>query len=189
MMQHSTATKTKQPQLKVGRVTTLSDYDMEHLCEATELAIKDGIGFNWMTVPVRDTLESYWNGVIIMPQRILFGAWLDGVLCGAVQLIQQPKSRETKFFGARIDAHFIAPWARGHGLASQLLQAAEYEAAKLGFTVIRLSVRETQTQAIKLYHDHDYIEWGVFPCYEMVAGEMIAGHYFYKKLEPLSSLE
>lgn len=189
MIHQSTVQQCKPPQLRVGIITALSSYDMEHLCEATELAIQDGIGFNWMTVPVRDTLESYWNGVIVMPQRILFGAWLDGVLCGAVQLVQQPKSHETKFFSASIDAHFIAPWARGHGLASQLLEIAEYEAAKRGVNVIRLSVRDTQEQAIKLYRENKYVEWGVLPHYEMVGGEMISGHYFYKTLEPLSSLE
>jgi GNAT superfamily N-acetyltransferase len=189
MTQHTTTQPNNAPKLRVGIITKLSDFDMQHLCEATELAIKDGIGFNWMTAPVRETLEAYWSGVIVMPQRILFGAWLDGVLCGSVQLIKQPKSRETKFFSARLEAHFIAPWARGHGLASQLLKAAEYEAAKLNFSVIRLSVRETQEQALHLYNENGYIKWGVLPCFEMVAGEMVAGHYFYKVLEPLSLLE
>ncbi len=175
--------------VKIDRITRLSLDDMDNLCDATELAISDGIGFNWMTPPVRETLESYWHGVALMPQRELFGAWLDGVLCGAIQLVKPAPNRETSYFIAKIEGHFVAPWARGHGLASGLLAHAERAASVEGFSVIRLSVRETQERALQLYRDHEYIEWGTLPCYEMVGGEMMAGHHFYKKLEPASLLD
>ena len=98
------------------------------------------------------------------------------------------KSKETSAFACEVEAHFVAPWARGHGLAKALLEAAEREAAREGFSVIRLSVRESQHQAIQLYSECGYIEWGVMPHYEYINANMIAGHFFYKRLNPLSNL-
>jgi GNAT superfamily N-acetyltransferase len=177
------------PITKIGIIKELSSVELPHLCEATELAIKDGIGFNWIIPPEREVLESYWKGVLMIKERVLIGAWLDGVLCGAIQLVKPAKSKETSYFCANIEAHFLAPWARGHHLASQLLEYAEKEAAKLGYSVIRLNVRTTQERAIKLYQDHGYVEWGLLPCYEFVGGKMLAGHFFYKKLNLLSVIE
>lgn len=189
---HSSATALKQvttPQLRVARLKALELEDLHNLCAATEEAIADGIGFNWITPPTRQTLEAYWRGVLIVPERVLIGAWLDGSLSGAIQVVKPSRSKETSYFAAQIEAHFVAPWARGHGLAVRLLEQAEREAALEGFTVIRLSVRETQEAAIRLYEEHGYIKWGVLPCHEFVSGQMIAGHYFHKTLPQPSSIE
>jgi ribosomal protein S18 acetylase RimI-like enzyme len=137
---------------------------------------------------MRETLESYWQGVLIVPQRSLFVGWLDGTVAGSIQLVRPSKSKETSAFAANIEAHFVAPWARGHGLALQLLEAAEREAAKEGFSVINLSVRESQERALSIYRDHGYTEWGIMPYYEYVNASMVSGHFFYKKLEPISNL-
>lgn len=176
-------------QLRVSRIKKLELEDLDNLVQATEAAIADGIGFNWLTPPSKETLESYWKGVLMVPERVLIGAWLDGVLCGAIQLVKPSRSKETSYFAAHIEAHFVAPWARGHGLAVRLLEQAEREAVMEGFTVIRLSVRETQEAAIHLYEEHGYLKWGVLPCHEFVAGQMIAGHYFHKNLPIASSIE
>jgi ribosomal protein S18 acetylase RimI-like enzyme len=177
------------PRIRVGKVATLDGGALLDLCDATEAAIADGIGFNWLTVPLRETLETYWKGVLMVPERTLIGAWVDGVLCGSIQLVRPGRSHETSFFCAHIEGHFVAPWARGHGIANQLLQQAEREATLAGFSVIRLSVRETQTAALGLYRDNGYSEWGVLPAYEYVGGQMLAGHFFYKTLEVPSMME
>ncbi len=174
--------------LVVERKTSLSDAELNELCVATEDATRDGIGFNWLTPPMRETLESYWKGVLMVPTRSLFVAKLDGVIAGAVQLVRPSKAKETSAFAVAVEAHFMAPWARGHGLALMLLDAAEREAAKDGFSVINLSVRESQTRALEIYRSHGYTEWGTMPYYEYVNASMVSGHYFYKKLEPISSL-
>jgi ribosomal protein S18 acetylase RimI-like enzyme len=177
-----------QHKLSVEKKTTLSENELTELCVATEDAIKDGIGFNWLTPPQRETLESYWRGVLMVPSRELFIARLDNVICGSIQLLRPSKSKETSAFAASVEAHFVAPWARGHGLAPMLLEAAEREAAKEGFAVINLSVRETQARALEVYRSHGYTEWGTMPYYEFVNASMVSGHYFYKKLEPISNL-
>ena len=174
--------------LSVERKTALTDNELNELCVATEDAIRDGIGFNWMTPPLRETIESYWRGVLMVPSRGLFIARLDNVICGSIQILRPSKSKETSAFAANIEAHFVAPWARGHGLAPMLLDSAEREAAKEGFAVINLSVRETQARALEVYRGHGYVEWGTMPYYEFVNASMVSGHYFYKKLEPISNL-
>lgn len=167
---------------RAERITELRAADLSNLCDATEGAIKDGLGFNWTSVPSREVLEAYWKGVLMIPDRELFGARLDGNLVGAVQLVKPAASKQSMAFAANITNHFVAPWARGHGLAVSLLKAAEQEAISLGFSLLKLEVRGTQETAIKIYEDHGYIRWGIMPEYEMVGGKIISGHYFYKKL-------
>lgn len=180
--------KTPPHKLSVEKKITLTENELGELCAATEDAIRDGIGFNWMTPPMRETLESYWRGVLMVPTRELFIARLDNMIAGSIQLLRPSKSKETSAFAANVEAHFVAPWARGHGLAPMLLEAVEREAAKEGFAVLNLSVRESQTRALEVYRTHGYTEWGTMPYYEFVNASMMSGHYFYKKLEPISNL-
>jgi ribosomal protein S18 acetylase RimI-like enzyme len=174
-----------------ARAEKLTEYrhsDLTELVQATEDAIKDGIGFNWVVPPSHDVLETYWKGVLVVPERILFVARLDNTIAGSVQLVKPGASKETSSFCAMIEAHFVAPWARGHGLARILLEAAEREARKQGYSVLRLSVRETQGPAITLYEESGYEHWGTLPTYEFVNAQMIGGKYYYKKLEMISTL-
>lgn len=168
---------------RAERITELKSSDLANLCDATEAAIKDGLGFNWTSVPSREVLEAYWRGVLLIKDRELFGARLDGNLVGAVQLVKPPASRQSMAFAANITNHFMAPWARGHGLAVELLKAAEEEARQLGFTVLKLEVRGSQENAIKLYEEHGYQCWGILPEYEMVNGTLYSGHFFFKRIK------
>ncbi len=173
---------------RIERITEFRHADLEELCIATEDAIRDGIGFNWVLPPGIDVLELYWRGVLVVPDRVLFVGRVDGSLAGSVQLVKPGLSKETSSFCASMEAHFVAPWARGHGLAKMLLESAEREARAQGFSLIRLSVRETQEKAIKLYEDHGYVQWGRLPYYELVNAQMIAGRFYYKNVDPLTSL-
>lgn len=172
----------------VQKITEFKHADLTELVQATEDAIRDGIGFNWVLPPGKDVLETYWKGVLVVPDRILFTARLDGTLAGSIQLVKPGASKETSSFAASLDAHFVAPWARGHGMAKKLLEAAEREARSLGFSVLKLSVRQTQEAAISLYEEMGYKRWGTLPTYEYVNAQMIAGHYYYKNLEPITNL-
>lgn len=174
--------------IRVERLQQFIGDDLHNLCQATEEAIADGIGFNWLTPPMREVLEGYWKGVLVVPERQLICGWLDGALAATAQLIRPSKSKETSYFSVTLESHFVAPWARGHGLAKAVLELAEREAMKQGFSVIRLSVRETQEAAIHLYEESGYVRWGILPFHEFVGGRMVAGHYFYKKLEAASSI-
>lgn len=173
---------------RIEKITEFRHADLEELSDATQDAIRDGIGFNWVLPPGTDVLEAYWNGVLIVPERVLFVARLDGTVAGSIQLLKPGLSKETSSFCVSMEAHFVAPWAREHGLAKMLLEAAEKEARMQGFSVVKLSVRATQDRAIKLYEDHGYIQWGTLPYYELVNAQMIAGKFYYKNVDPLTSL-
>lgn len=174
--------------IRVEKLTEFRHADLSDLVQATEDAIRESIGFNWMLPPGRDILETYWKGVLVVPQRILLGGRLDGTLAGSIQLVKPGVTKETSSFAATLEAHFVAPWARGHGLAKALLQAAERQARADGFSVLKLSVRESQEAAITLYEENGYVHWGTLPTYEFVNAKMVAGRFYYKNLEPITSL-
>lgn len=169
-------------ELSVERVERLATADMNDLVDATEVAIKDGLGFGWIKVPPRERLEAYWNGVLAVPQRELFVARLDGVICGSAQLVHPAQNNEIAAFATQLQRHFVAPWARGHGLARRLVEAAEQVARRRGYQVMRFEVRATQKAAIALYESLGYELWGVLPQYALIDGRMIAGHFYSKEL-------
>jgi len=173
---------------RVERIAEFRHADLTELVAATEDAIRDGIGFNWVVPPGRDVLETYWKGVLVVPERILYAGRLDGTLAGCIQIVKPGISKETSSFAASVEGHFVAPWARGHGLAKALLEAAERGARSHGFSTLRLSVRETQEAAIKLYEESGYTCWGTLPSYEYVNAKMIAGRFYYKNLEMITNL-
>ena len=109
--------------IKVEAITEFRAADLDDLCQATEDAIQDGIGFNWVSPPSREVLETFWRGVLVVPERILFGGRIDGTLAASIQLLKPGPSKQTASFSVGIGYHFVAPWARGHGLARALLQA------------------------------------------------------------------
>ncbi|MEQ9326210.1 MAG: GNAT family N-acetyltransferase, partial [Rhodospirillales bacterium] len=55
----------------VELVAEISNPDLHDLCDATDSAILDGGGFGWLRPPPRQTLERYWRGVLVVPDRTL----------------------------------------------------------------------------------------------------------------------
>jgi RimJ/RimL family protein N-acetyltransferase len=170
--------------LSVERVTELSDHDMAELCEATDAAIIEGGGFGWIEPQGRAALERHFRGALLVPERELFVARLDSMVVGSAQLVRPPRNNEAQAIGATLTHAYIAPYARGHGLARLMIQRAEERAAALGHRVLNLDVRETQETAIAVFEGLGYIRWGTHPAYARVRGQTVAGHYYYKLLEP-----
>jgi len=176
--------KPMEPLPVVDRVESLSDQDIRDLCDATEAAILGGGGFGWVDVPPRENLDRYWRGVIAMPARVLLIARLDNVVCGTCQLWKPPSNNEAQAHVVQLTTHFVAPWARGHGLARKLVEKAEIEAKAEGFAVINLEVRETMTRAIEIYEGLGFLRFGTHPYSVRLTGENLAGHYYYKVIDP-----
>ena len=61
---------------------------------------------------------------------------------------------------------FVAPAARGKGVARLLMEALEREAAKLGVTLMQLETGIRQPEAIALYRKFGYAERGPFGSYQ-----------------------
>lgn len=171
--------------VSVERCEKLGEQELADLCDATETAILDGGGFGWLKPPPRNLLERFWRGVLLVPERDLFIGRLDAVIAGSAQLLRPAKNNEAQMFTATITANFVAPWARGHGLARLLTQTVEDAARDQGFYFLGLDVRATQTAAIQLYESRGYERWGTNPYYAMVDGEIVPGYYYIKQLRPL----
>jgi len=169
-------------QIKVERLDALKGADRHDLCDAAEAAILDGGGFGWLKPPPRQVLENFWQGVLLVPERSLFVGRLDGVIGGSAQLVRPTRNNEAQAHAATLTAAFVAPWARGHGMARALIVAVEQAARAEGFAIINLDIRDTQRAAIRLYEQLGYTRWGTHPYYAMVDGKWVAGHFYSKVL-------
>lgn len=170
--------------ISVERATGFSDEDLAALCEAADAAIIDGGGFGWIQPPGRVALERYFRGLLLVPERELFVCRLDGVIVGFAQLIRPPRANEAQAFAAMLTHAFIAPYARGHGLARMTTLRVEEGARALGYHVLNLDVRSTQAAAIALYESLGYIRWGEHPVYARIGGQTHSGIFYYKLLQP-----
>ena len=172
----------KKYNVKAEICKSLSKADLQELCDATEEAIIEGGGFGWISPPSLKTLENYWKGVLLIPERVLIIGKLDNVLAGSVQLIKPAKNNEAQSHSCTLSTFFFAPWARGFGLAKAVFKEAEAKAKSDGFKVMNLEVRETQSRAIQLYEQAGYIKSGVNPKAVFINNKYIAGYYYYKEL-------
>ena len=168
----------------VERIDHFTNEDLDALCEATDAAILDGGGFGWVTSPGRRALEAYYRGVLLVPERVLFVARLNGHVVGSAHLVRPPRNNEAQAFAAHLMHAFIAPYARGHGMARALTLKVEEYAREVGYHVLNLDVRETQDAAIRLYESLGYERWGEHPEYALVRGKVIRGFYYAKRLRP-----
>jgi ribosomal protein S18 acetylase RimI-like enzyme len=156
--------------------------DLNDLCDAAEAAISDGGGFGWVRRPPRHIMESYWKGVLLVPDRRLFVARLDGTIAGSAVLVRPPRNNEAQAFAAHLTGMFVAPWARNRGLGRRIAELAETVARELGVEVLNLDVRDTQRAAIRLFESMGYRRWGQHPAYARVEGKIISGHFLWKPL-------
>jgi ribosomal protein S18 acetylase RimI-like enzyme len=172
------------PRIGFERLTQYAGTDLDDLCEATESAILEGGGFGWLKPPPRATLESYWKGMLLVPERRLVVGRLDGVIAGSAQLSRAPRNNEAQSFAGTLTSAFVAPWARGRGLGRGIVGEVERLAREMGLMVLNLDLRDTQTAAISLYENMGYTRWGTHPVYARVDERIVPGHYYYKIIDP-----
>jgi ribosomal protein S18 acetylase RimI-like enzyme len=167
----------------VEAVDRLKAAELHDLCDAADAAIRDGGGFGWVDPPPRDVMERYWRGVLAVPERTLIVGRLDRVIAGSAQLVRPARNNEAQSFACSLTTSFVAPWARGHGLARKLTLAVEEKARVEGYRVLNLDVRETQMAAIALYESLGFVRFGEHPLYARVHGQSVGGLFFYKDLD------
>jgi len=168
--------------LMVEVLTELHPDDLEALCEATHASILDGGGFGWLTPPGLQALERFFKGVMLVPERELLVSRVDGVIAGSAQLVRPPRHNEAQSHAATLMHSFVAPYARGQGLGRLQVAKVEERARTLGFRVLNLDVRETQTAAIALFESMGFAKWGEHPAYAQVRGQAVRGFFYTKTL-------
>ena len=93
--------------IKVETLQSVSDVDLADLCNITEHAIRAGGGFGWLKVPTRDVLKKYWNGLVVVQNRILVVGRLNDAIAGALQLGLQSPNNEAQKNIAQINRYLI----------------------------------------------------------------------------------
>ncbi|MCD6035028.1 MAG: Acetyltransferase family protein [Rickettsiales bacterium] len=173
-------------QIVVESITEFKGTDLEDICDATEATILDNehsfsIGFNRDGLPTREQMEAYWKGILLVPDRQLIVGRLDGTIASSIQFVR-PSAKHASSFAASVENHFVAPWARGHKLAKELLKVVEDKASSQGLLLLKLSVRAPQEAAVSLYEAMGYRRWGTLDKYEKINGIIHAGHFYCKDL-------
>ena len=177
--------KNTKPKISIETTTELSALDIVELCDATEEAIYAGGGFGWLNSPQRSILENYWKGVLLIPDRILILAKIDNVIAGSCQIVRPQKNNEAQAFACQLTTFFLAPWARGYGLAQLLVAEAEDFAKSEGYKIINLDVRSTQDRAINAFKARGFRRFGKNPYYAIVNDDFVPGVYFTKILQDI----
>ena len=168
--------------ISVNTLTDLIEVDLADLCNITEQAIGAGGGFGWLRVPTREVLNDYWKKITDDKLTNLIVGRLNGVIAGTLQLSYEAPNIESRKNIAQIKRHFVAPWARGYGLAKSMIDFSEKKAKEDNIKSIQLSVRETQEAAVQLFSNKNYEVWGKNPYYAFINGAFVKGIYFYKNL-------
>ena len=123
--------------ISVDSIGALTDVDLADLCNITEQAIKAGGGFGWLRVPTRDILIDYWTKRTNDKYIKLIAGRLNGVIAGTLQLAYEAPNIESRKNIARIRRQFVAPWARGYGLAKTMIDHTEQIAKAVSYTHLR----------------------------------------------------
>ena len=93
------------------------------------------------------------------------------------------RANEAQAFACQLTTFFVAPWARGHGLAQMIVAEAEALAKTKGFLMINLDVRATQTRAIQSFEARGFSRYAVNEHYARVDNAYVTGYYFHKELK------
>ena len=108
--------------IEVKKLQSFDKGELEELTSATMDAIDEGIGFGWTIKPPKNQVKDYWKGVLLVTNRWLFIGKYKGVISGSIQVVTASSANEAAIFRVSIDTHFVATWARGHGLAKKLIE-------------------------------------------------------------------
>ena len=173
----------KKIDFKVEVLKKINKTDLADLCNITEQAIEAGGGFGWLKMPPREILNKYWKGLALIENRKLIVGRLNNAIAGTLQVKFQPSNNEAQQNTIYINSHFVAPWARGYGLAKAMIDKAEKVGVENNSFCAQLDVRETQTAAIQLFRSKGYTQWGTNPTYASADGTIIKGFYFLKALK------
>jgi len=175
--------QSQSPRLDVSMVESLDKVEFLQLCEVTREAISVGESFSWLTIPEEKALENYWKGVVLMRERTLFLAKMDGQIAGACQLVRPPSSNEVGAFRAEIVNFFLAPWARNYGLGKEMVIRAQDFAIIHGCRSLEASVRSDQKAGIAICQWLGMEQWGVKKRFAYVNNQFISGFHYAKDLD------
>jgi GNAT superfamily N-acetyltransferase len=152
------------------------------LAEILLACVQDGASVSFMASLSLDEAMAFWRArakEVAVGQRILLGAYADGVMQGTVTLdCAMPPNQP--HHGA-VQKMLVHPQARRRGLARALMRRVEQEALKLGRTLLTLDTASDAAE--RLYRSAGYRCVGVIPRYALNPdGSWCDTTVFYKHL-------
>lgn len=181
-MSQKTPTKIRSD-LTVDHLTRLTDVDIESLVAATRETIADGVQSSWRGKPSHERLKAFWSGVALSPQRHLIIGRLAGKAVGAVQIVQAGPLSEIGPEVASLDNFFLAPSARGHGLARRMLRYTEEVARAQGIVSLDFVVREDRSEAAHILESLGYRLWARKETFRLLDGSFQGGLFYTKIID------
>jgi len=144
--------------------------------------VRDGASVSFMASLSLTEACAFWRArakEVAVGQRILLGAYADGVMVGTVTIdCAMPPNQP--HHGA-VQKMLVHPQARRRGLARALMRRAEQEAHKLSRTLLTLDT--ASDAAARLYRSENYVCVGVIPRYALNPdGSWCDTTVFYKHL-------
>lgn len=186
IMDHLTSTLL--PKIQVEQIISFDNEDELHsLCETLEASIIEGYHCKWTTPPPRHLIENHFKGVLLVPEKLLLIARLDGNIVGICEINTPPKQEDSSDIAAKIDIFTVAPYALNVGIEQRLLAKMEQVISQLGFPIINIIIDETQQKLLQFYLQNKYIHWGTHPYYQRVDGQIVKGLLLYKSFLNTSS--
>ena len=127
------------------------------------------------------TAEAFWRGSLVAAERgerIVLGAFADGVLVGTVSLLLEvPANQQHR---AEIAKMMTLPSHRGRGVATALMRAAETLAIERARTLLTLDTAADEG-ASGLYEKLSFILAGTIPDYALKPHGGLTGTMLYWK--------
>lgn len=156
---------------------------MDGLCEILVDCVEGGASVGFMSPYGMKDAGIYWESVspaFASGGSLLFVARDEGRIVGTVQIgLQQFPNQPHRGDLKKLLVHSSA---RGRGVASALMKAAEREAFRRGKTLLVLDTA-TGSPAERVYQRHGWTAAGIIPDYALWPdGRTCATTYYYKHL-------
>ncbi|MET0894017.1 MAG: GNAT family N-acetyltransferase [Pseudoxanthomonas sp.] len=145
-------------------------------------AIDHGASVGFLAADTTQMLAGYWRQALdgLGAGLALWVAEENGNIVGSVQLA--PCQRSNGRHRGDLQKLMVLESARGQGIATRLLRAAEAHARELGLALLVLDTH-SGSPAESLYRREGWQEAGSIPEYAGVPdGTLISTTYFYKRL-------
>jgi acetyltransferase len=155
---------------------------IEPLAELLIDAVHSGASVGFLAPLATTTAEDYWRGVLrsVGESLLLWVAELDGSIVGSVQLALCEK--ENGRHRGEVQKLFVHRSARGHGIATLLMAAAEAEARHRNRTLLVLDTL-LGSQAEEVYRHLGWTRAGEIPQYAAAPdGEIFPTVVYFKAL-------
>lgn len=164
-------------------ITTLSASPaaIDQLGQLLSEVVADGGSVGFMHPLAPQQAQAFWRDSLAAAargERLVFGAFEDGVLTGTVTLLLAfPPNQPHR---AEIAKMMTAPARRRRGTAGALLRAAETAAAERGKTLLVLDTA-SEGGAARLYEALGYTLAGLIPDFALKPHGGLTGTLFYWK--------